>query len=123
MAGYIGFGVFLLLFAQSPWLPLSMLLLGMAYASVAVYETTLSTLLQTAVPDKMRGRVLSLQSFTWGVTGTSGFHTGAIATILGAPLAISIGGGVLVLNGVRMFRSIGRRFPKGSGGTKPASPR
>ena len=113
MAGYIGFGVFLLLFAQSPWLPLSMLLLGMAYASVAVYETTLSTLLQTAVPDKMRGRVLSLQSFTWGVTGTSGFHTGAIATILGAPLAISIGGGVLVLNGVRMVRSIGRRFPNG----------
>ncbi len=113
MAGYIGFGVFLLLFAQSPWLPMSMLLLGMAYASVAVYETTLSTLLQTAVPDEMRGRVLSLQSFTWGVTGTSGFHTGAIATILGAPLAISIGGGVLVLNGVRMVRSIGRRFPDG----------
>ena len=110
IAGYIGFGVFLLLFAQSPWLPLSMLLLAMAYASVAIYETTLSTLLQTAVPDEMRGRVLSLQSFTWGVTDTSGFHTGAIAVIMGAPLAISIGGGVLVLNGIRMVRSIGRRF-------------
>ena len=110
MAGYICFGIFLLLFAQSPWLPLSMLLLGMAYACVAIYETTLSTLLQTAVPDRMRGRVLSLQSFTWGVTGTSGFHTGAIAAILGAPLTISIGGGVLVLNGIRLVRSIGRRF-------------
>ncbi|MCH8870519.1 MAG: MFS transporter [Chloroflexi bacterium] len=108
--GYVGFGFFLILFAQSPWLPLSMLLLAAAYASVAVYETTLSTLLQTAVPDEMRGRVLSLQSFTWGVTGASGFHTGAVAVLVGAPLAISIGGGALILNGLRMVRGLSRRF-------------
>ena len=110
IVGYMGFGLFLLLFAQSPWLPLSMLLLAVAYASVAVYETTLSTLLQTAVPDEMRGRVLGLQAFTWGVTGTSGFHTGAVATLIGAPLAISIGSGVLILNGLRMVRGMARRF-------------
>ena len=108
--GYVGFGFVLILFAQSPWLPLSMLLLAAAYASVAVYETTLSTLLQTAVPDEMRGRVLSLQSFTWGVTGASGFHTGAVAVLVGAPLAISIGGGALILNGLRMVRGLSRRF-------------
>ena len=77
---------------------------------MAVYETTLSTLLQTAVPDEMRGRVLGLQAFTWGVTGTSGFHTGAVATLIGAPLAISIGSGVLILNGLRMVRGMARRF-------------
>lgn len=110
IAGYMGFGFFLIMFAQSPWLPLSMLLLGLAYASVAVYETTVSTLLQTVVPDEMRGRVLSLQSLTWGFTGASGFHTGAIAALVGAPLAISIGGGMLILNGLRMVRGIGDRF-------------
>ncbi len=110
IAGYIGFGVFLILFAMSPWLLVSMLLLAVAYSMVALYETTLSTLLQTSVPDEMRGRVLSFQTFTWGVTGTSGFHTGTIATLLGAPVAIAIGGGILVLNGLRMVRGLPNRF-------------
>ena len=110
LAGYIGFGVFLILFAMSPWLLVSMLLLAVAYSMVALYETTLSTLLQTSVPDEMRGRVLSFQTFTWGVTGTSGFHTGTIATLLGAPVTIAIGGGILVLNGLRMVRDLPNRF-------------
>jgi MFS family permease len=107
MAGYFGFGTFLILFAASPalgWLPLTLVLLGLAYASVMMYEAALGTLLQTTVPDAMRGRVLSFQTMTWGVTGTSGFHTGAIATLLGAPAAIAIGGGVLIANGLRVTR-------------------
>ena len=110
MAGYIGFGVFLILFAMSPWLLVSMLLIAVAYSMVALYETTLSTLLQTSVPDEMRGRVLSFQTFTWGLTGASGFHTGTIATLLGAPVAIAVGGGILVLNGLRMVRGLPDRF-------------
>jgi hypothetical protein len=50
----------------------------------------------------MRGRVLSFQTLTWGVTGFSGFHTGAIAAAVGAPLAIGIGGGVVMLNALRL---------------------
>ena len=51
----------------------------------------------------MRGRVLSFQIVSWGASGFSGFHTGAIAALLGAPLAIAIGGGVVVLNGLRVL--------------------
>ena len=69
----------------------------------------LSTLLQTSVPNEMRGRVLSFQTFTWGLSGISGFQTGAIAVLLGAPLAIGIGGGILVLNGLRQVRSFATR--------------
>ena len=72
------------------------------------YETTLTTLLQTVVPDEMRGRVLSFQTFTWGVTGFSGFHTGVIASLVGAPLSIAIGGGVVLLNALRLTRRVSR---------------
>lgn len=108
--GYIGFGTFLILFALSEWLLLSLLLIGTAYASVALYETMLGTLLQTTVPDEMRGRVLSFQMFSWGFTGFSGFHTGAVATLIGAPLAVALGGGVVVINGLRLVRSFAARY-------------
>ena len=110
ICGYIGFGTFLILFAMSTSLILSLILIAVAYASVAMYETMLGTLLQTSVPNEMRGRVLSFQTFTWGLTGFSGFHTGAIAALIGAPLAISIGGGVVVLNGLRLIRTFAARY-------------
>ena len=117
IGGYIGFGVFLIMFALSKSLVLSLALIGAAWASVAMYETMLSTLLQTSVPNEMRGRVLSFQTFTWGISGVSGFQTGAIAAILGAPLAIGIGGGVLLLNGLRQVRAIAARYRDEQTGT------
>lgn len=110
ICGYIVFGVFLVLFALSEWLLLSLALIAIAYASATLYETILETLLQTTVPDEVRGRVLSFQMFTWGVTGVSGFYTGAIAALLGAPLAIAIGGGALVLNGLALIRTFAARY-------------
>ena len=114
--GYIGFGLFLIAFASSQWFVLSLFLIAMAYASVTLYETMMRTLLQTSVPDDMRGRVLSFQMFSWGFTGFSGFHTGAIAHLIGAQLAIAIGGGVVVLNGLRLVRSLAGRYNE----TEPA---
>ena len=108
--GYIGFGVFLIAFSASQWIALSLILIAIAYASVTLYETMMRTLLQTTVPDEMRGRVLSFQMFSWGFTGLSGFHTGAIASLIGAPIAISVGAGVVVLNGLRLVRSFARRY-------------
>lgn len=110
IVGYIIFGSFLMLFALSEWLLLSLALIAIAYASATLYETLLETLLQTTVPDEMRGRVLSFQMFTWGVTGVSGFYTGAIAALIGAPLAISFGACVVLLNGLRLVRSFAGRY-------------
>ena len=110
VGGYIGFGAFLILFSMSTSLILSLALIGAAWASVAMYETMLSTLLQTSVPNEMRGRVLSFQTFTWGLSGLSGFQTGSIAALLGAPLAIGIGGSILALNGLRLIRTLAGRY-------------
>ncbi len=110
VVGYLGFGLCLALFAMSPWFLLSLALIAAAYSVGVLYETAISTLLQTTVPNEMRGRVLSFQTFTWGVTGSSGFHMGALAAVLGAPVAIAFGGGVLLVNGLRLARRVLRLY-------------
>lgn len=110
VSGYIGFGVFLILFAMSPWLILSLVLMGLIGISAGAAEATIHTLLQTTVPDEMRGRVLSFRAFSFGASGSSGFYTGGIASFLGAPIAIAVGGGILVLHGIGMIRGLGSRF-------------
>jgi MFS family permease len=100
--GVVGFSLFLMLFAASRSFPLSLGLLAVAYGIGAGYDVGLGTLVQSIVPDEMRGRVVSFQSLTWGVNGVSGFHTGAIAALLGAPAAIAIGAGVILAYALRL---------------------
>ncbi len=115
--GGFGFGLFLVLFAWSATLVLSLALIAAAYAFAIVYETTVSTLLQTVVPDELRGRVVSFQAMMWGVTGLAGFHTGAIAGAVGAPAAIAMGGVVVMVSAVWAVRLSGRfdKAPEVSG--------
>lgn len=103
VAGMFGYGFFLLMFSLSHSIPLSLVTLGLAYGTAIVYETVVNAMLQTGVPYDMRGRVLSFQSMLWGVTGMTGFHTGALATFFGAPLAIGVGAVVVMLNAVRLI--------------------
>ena len=69
-------------------------------------------MVQTAVPDRMRGRIISFQALTWGVTGFSGFYTGAVARRLGAPVAIAIGGVVVFANAARLAPNLVRSRPQ-----------
>jgi hypothetical protein len=54
----------------------------------------------------MRGRVLSFQSLCWGFSGSAGFHAGAIAAILGAPIAVAAGGAVVIINAIRIAKNM-----------------
>ena len=103
VAGMFGYGFFLLMFSLSRSVPLSLAALSLAYGTAIVYETVVNTMLQTGVPYNMRGRVLSFQSMLWGVTGMTGFHTGALATFFGAPLAVGVGAAIVMLNAVRLI--------------------
>ena len=107
VAGMFGYGLFLLLFSLSRSVPLSLIALGLAYGTAIVYETVVNAMLQTGVPYDMRGRVLSFQSMMWGVTGMTGFHTGALASFYGAPLAVGAGAVVVMLNAVRLIPRAG----------------
>jgi hypothetical protein len=63
----------------------------------------------------MRGRVVSFQAFTWGINGISGFYMGGLATLLGAPSAIVIGAGVMLVSLVRLAPGVSRIEEEGAG--------
>ena len=100
VGGIFGFGCFLLCFSLSRSLPLSLVVFGLAGASTTLYETAGDTIMQSGVDRQMRGRVLSFQAMMWGVSGMSGFHSGALASRFGAPLAIGIGAVVVMVAGL-----------------------
>ena len=58
------------------------------------YDTTMGALLQLSVLDAMRGRIMGMYVLTFGFPSVGGFVAGAIASVLGAPFAIGLGGGI-----------------------------
>lgn len=104
--GLVCFGSGLVLFALSKQLFSSLLFIAFTMGSATVYESALSTLLQTSVPSNMRGRVLSFQTFSWGFSGMAGFHAGAIAALFSAPVAVAAGGVIVLLNGLRIGKKL-----------------
>ncbi len=89
-------GVALVLFAISPWYPLSLVLLAFAGAAGSVYDTAEATALQIIASDEMRGRVLGAYVLTWGMAPLGSAQAGAIASLLGASFAVAIGGAIVV---------------------------
>ncbi len=104
--GAVAFGGFMVAFAFSRSLPLSLALYGLMYAGVVIYDTTVWTLLQTVVPDRIRGRVLGFRSMTGGTVWLLGFQTGAIAEVIGAPSTLVLGGAVVVGAAAALYRRV-----------------
>ena len=101
-------GLFLVLFAVSPWYLVSLGMVAVVGASIMAYDVTMGTLLQLLSPDAVRGRVMGLYGLTFGFTPLGGFLAGAIATAINAPFAISMGGVVIMAYVLRLLRPIGR---------------
>src|SRR5438552_1940584 len=91
-------GLGLMLFAASRALPFSVAALIVAGCSSMVYATLNQGFLQRRVDDAMRGRVLSLMMMTtFGLQPLGSVQTGTIASLLGAPTAVAIDGGLCLL--------------------------
>ncbi|MBZ5566545.1 MAG: MFS transporter [Acidobacteriia bacterium] len=89
----IGFGASLILFAFSRTLWLSMVLLLPVGFTMMVEMASSNTLIQSMVPDQLRGRVMAVYSMMFmGMAPFGAFFAGAIAEHLGAPLTVAIGG-------------------------------
>ena len=89
-------GVFILLFAASPWYPASLVLVAGVGASLMAYDATMGTLLQLLSTDAVRGRIMGLYGLTFGFTPVGGFLAGAIGTLVGVPFAIGLGGAIIL---------------------------
>ena len=92
IAGATFFGGFLVLFALSEWYPLSLGALFLAGVFNSLYMISTLTTLQMMVHDQLRGRVMGVYGMTWSIMPLGGMQAGAVATILGAPFAVAMGG-------------------------------
>jgi MFS family permease len=91
-----GAGVFILLFAASPWYLASMVLVAGVGASLMAYDATMGTLLQLLSTDAVRGRMMGLYGLTFGFTPVGGFLAGAIGTLISVPFAVGLGGAIIL---------------------------
>ena len=86
------YGLVLLAFAWSAWFPLSLVLVSLAGGIASVYMTTCNTLIQTTVPDHLRGRVMAFYTMSFALAPLGGMQAGTVASLVSTPVAVTVGG-------------------------------
>ena len=90
--------------AYSSWLWAGILMVGVFGFSQSAFRTTLSTLVQSIIPDNLRSRVTSLRSYGQGFVVVTSLGVGWLADQTSAALAITVMGGAgLALTLVCLF--------------------
>jgi MFS family permease len=108
-AGNLGFPALVVLLSLSRSFPLSLvLLLGIGFSFVA-QNALANTLIQIAVSDELRGRVMSFYTLTFGLMmRVGGMQAGLVGDALGAPVAVGTGALLCLLYGLL----VAWRFPR-----------
>jgi MFS family permease len=122
IAGGLVFSLTVILFALSPAFWPGVVLLFIGGVAFTVFGTIIATFIQIAVPDELRGRVMSLYSITLiGLPSLGAMVSGGVAELLGgipgAPRAVWIGGivvGVILILAAPSFWKRGVDEPKPS---------
>jgi MFS family permease len=103
-----GFGASMILFASSRSYPLSVVLLVPVGFCMMLQMSSSNTLIQTMVPDELRGRVMAVYSMMFmGMAPFGALVAGAVANHIGAPITVALGG-LTCLTGSLVF---GSRWP------------
>jgi len=103
------FGVSLILFSFSKWFWISVVLLFPAGYSMMLQMACSNTLIQTMVPDQLRGRVMAVYSMMFmGMAPFGALFGGALANRMGAPITVAVGGVACVCGAIWY----GRRLPE-----------
>lgn len=88
-----GFGTSLILFAFSRWYVLSVLLLVPVGFTMMVQMASSNTLIQSMVPDRLRGRTMAVYSMMFmGMAPLGALFSGALADRISAPWTVAFGG-------------------------------
>ncbi|HMH82857.1 MAG TPA: MFS transporter [Gemmatimonadales bacterium] len=106
LAGGVAFGALLGLFAAARSVAGALALLALAGCAMIVTTALANTMLQTLVPDALRGRVMAFYAFVFvGMAPLGAFQAGLVAEHTGAPVAIALGGaGCLIAAGLAAWR-------------------
>ncbi len=99
IGGGVAFGLSIVAFALTSRFvgsyPLALALMFVMGISSSTYMISIMSSLQLLVPDRMRGRVMGFYGMTWSIMPLGGMQAGAIATFVGVPVAIAIGGALV----------------------------
>ena len=86
-------------FSQADWFALSVVLLAGLGMTLAAYDTLSMLLIQTHVPEGMRGRAIGALQMTSGVGPVGPLMMGAVAGGIGVQTAVGIGAGAILAVG------------------------
>lgn len=96
-----GFGASIILFSFSRTFWLSALLLIPAGLAMMVQMAASNTLIQSMVPDNLRGRVMAVYSMMFmGMAPLGALLAGTVAENIGAPYTVAIGGAVCIIGAI-----------------------
>ena len=105
LVGAAGMGTGLAIFSQSRDLWLALPVLAGVGFSNTFYLTQVSTHLQQAVPDHLRGRVMSLYALCWNLLPLGGLLGGVLAAAVNARFAVLLGGAMVAANALALLAS------------------
>ncbi len=94
---FLVFGVTLILFANSTWYPISLFLIGIVGITAAGHDAMQQILIQLNVPEEHRGRAMGIWQLSVGFGVLGSVTLGAVAEEIGASLAQSLYGAVMVI--------------------------
>ena len=106
------FGIALMLFSLSRNLIISAASLALVGFSLLLQMSSSNTLVQTIVPDRFRGRMMSFYSMSlMGMAPFGSLLAGTVAARIGAPETVALGGGLCLAAAILFyFRLPGLRF-------------
>ncbi len=94
---FLLFGVFLLLFAQSPSYAASLAFGGLLGAVAASFDSLQHTMLQLSVTEEQRGRAMGVWQISLGFGPVGSLAIGAVTSLIGARLALSVNGVAIIV--------------------------
>jgi MFS family permease len=94
---FLGFGISLVLLAQSRWYGLSLLFCISIGAMAAAFDSMQHTMLQLSVADHQRGRAMGIWLLSIGFGPLGSLATGALADLIGPRFALSLNGGLMIV--------------------------
>ena len=98
-------GLGAVIFSLSPWLPLSLAALALTGFGIVVNGMAVSTMIQTIVEDRMRGRIMGIFSMAFlGMYPLGSLAGGALASAIGAPATLAIGGAICTIAALVLWR-------------------
>jgi len=103
LGGFL-FPAMLLVFANVTWMPVSMLLLAGIGMGFMVFINSCNALVQSLVPDELRGRVMSIYTLTFfGFMPLGSLLAGSVAERIQEPATVMLGASIVLLFAVLVW--------------------